>query len=115
MDGKELRRLLELAAKAAQAAGANIIDSEAGPQIFERHAGDGSECYRIWPPHLDDGDSRRLEVALEMRVMIWPAGAEATKGTSISVFVRNDEAGCPYAATRLAVLRAAAAIGEAMP
>ncbi len=119
MDAKELRRLLELAAKAAQAAGANIIDSEAGPQIFERYASDGSECYRIWLPNYDDGEALRLAVLLRMKVYpgeayCWDA-AVADYSHSFSGVCDEDEEPDTFAATRLAVLRAAAAIGEAMP
>ena len=63
------RELLELAAKAAAAAGMAIIDSEAGPQILERTSSDGTECYRIWNPLTDDGDALRLAVKLRMCLM----------------------------------------------
>ena len=57
MDNKELRRLMELAAKAH---GHIASDGIGGFYDMER----GAE----WAPHLDDGDSRRLEVALCLEV-----------------------------------------------
>jgi len=112
MDDKEL---LELAAKAAIGAGMNIIESDAGPQIFERHASDGTECYRIWNPLTDDGDALRLAVKLSIRVYPYTGAGE---DVSIAVAsgcdrIQQDHNGDPYSATRLAIVRAAAEIGRA--
>lgn len=73
--------------------------------------------HKPWNPRDDDGDSRRLEVALRLTVEI---GSES-RGF---VVVRTNEDnwqefreswdGDPGAATRFAVLRAAAEVGRAM-
>ena len=128
------RELLELAAKAVRASGANIIDSEAGPQIFERYSSDGWECYRLWIPHKDDGDSRRIQVALQISLEFgetkpsvqFPAPyARALKRIPCddgSGYAQEHDA-VEYVLTpsdveraaRYAVLRVAAAAGKAMP
>lgn len=102
------RELLEWAAKA--------IDGE----VF--HYG---ECWRHpngyeWNPLLNDGDALCLAVKLE----ITPSKHEDTVVASRSASWRNGAAHCslweptgddPYAATRRAIVRAAAEIGKAMP
>ena len=112
MTPAELRRMLELAAKAA------------GPSVQMGYFGSG-RCwvqpdevlggFKPWRPHADDGDSRRLEVKLQIDVkqygdfvVAWFDGGFIGTGR---ILYDCD----PYAATRLAVLRAAVAIGEAMP
>lgn len=100
------RELLELAAKAAgievtwvRNSGAFYYDNpETGHEIFD--------------PLTDDGDALRLAVKLGLRVCIdnrskftWVKGAEG------STEHRNDAS----AATRRAIVRAAAEIGKAMP
>lgn len=73
-----------------------------------------------WNPLADDGDALRLAVALE----ITPGKHEDTIVASRSASWRNGAAQCslwepagsdPYAATRRAIVRAAAEIGKAMP
>lgn len=125
MDAQEQRRLLELAAKAI---GFDLhINLVGASQLFK----DG-EYVRFWKPHDDDGDSRRLEVKLGIQVTPYPIYDE----TKHSVLARKCRLGSedngigepdtdslewielyggdPCAATRLAVLRVAAAIGERM-
>lgn len=108
------RELLEMAARAARAAGVQVIDTEAGPQIIEWTNG-SCESYRVWRPLTDDGDALRLAVKL---------GLQVTPGTynkdEFSAFragfsevheyrhFQQDE----FAATRRAITRAAAAIGQ---
>lgn len=94
------RELLELAAKAA-----GIRVCWHGNESCARHM-DLTEPPRIyWNPLADDGDALRLAAKL----YLWEAIRLAHRlvGTT----------GCPdiYAATRRAIVRAAAAIGEAMP
>ncbi len=119
---KTMRELLELAAKAAgielvwyshlrlyEASG--VTDLE--PAL--PHVGRA-----VWKPQHDDGDSRRLQVAclLDMQlhadavvVLFW-RNDEQVYGVSESF---SDHDGDKNAATRMAVLKAAAAMGEAMP
>ena len=92
------RELLELAAKAA---GLEVVT----PTMLK---------YGQWNPLTDDGDALRLAVKLRMNV--FHAG--------IRVFALDEEGDIeeaegheldPYAATRRAIVRAAAEIGKAMP
>jgi hypothetical protein len=92
------RELLELAAKAA---GLEVVT----PTML---------TYGQWNPLTDDGDALRLAVKLRMNV--FHAG--------IRVFALDEEGDIeeaegheldPYAATRRAIVRAAAEIGKAMP
>jgi hypothetical protein len=99
------RELLELAAKAA---GIDISDA-----TFD---GWGTPIQTQWNPLKDDGDALRLAVKLCLDVT--PAGDY----TAVRRFNTNDwvteEYGLdpcdPYAATRRAIVRAAAEIGRSM-
>lgn len=68
---------------------------------------------RQWNPLTDDGDALRLAVKLDI-----PPSSESVNGTTwvcrgeIQIFQPHN--GDPYAATRRAIVRAAAAIGEGM-
>lgn len=95
------RELLELAAKAVG---------------YERNsAGPIGPCE--WNPLEDDGDALRLAVRLHIKVLIGDAwSVDHSTGEHRTLFrVSPDEEPCQYAATRLAIVRAAAAIGEGMP
>ena len=103
------RELLELAAKAAGHSVRTDLTYEAGIVID-----DGI----IWNPLADDGDALRLAVKLRIvidRSEVKPAAFcycdykdQATEG-----FVEN-HGNDPYAATRRAIVRAAAGIGKGM-
>ena len=98
------RELLELAAKAA---GIELwVDSVSG----YRNGPDGD----TWNPITDDGDAMRL--AVRLRLCISPPDPYLNK-----VYVSAPGAGAvedcgddPYAATRRAIVRAAAEIGKGM-
>jgi hypothetical protein len=97
------RELLELAAKAA-----------GNPQGTSRSGGGllmANDLY--WNPLTDDGDALRLAVMLNLTVYHWPDEVCVCdeKGT-----VNEDLArlGDLYAATRRAIVRAAAEIGKGM-
>ena len=117
MKPEELRRLLELAAKAAgmndwqwrEESQALAHYNTAMACFYCDHAGDAI----TWNPADDDGDSRRLEVKLQATVLIGPSADWVKIGHSVNVCEGYTED--PYAATRLAVLRAGAVVGEAMP
>ncbi len=86
------QELLELAAKAA------------GIEVATAHRhGLFLASAKWWHPLDDDGDALRLAVKLRMIVNTDPTGSQAGAG-------RSD----PYAATRRAIVRAAAEIGKAM-
>jgi len=63
-----------------------------------------------WNPLTDDGDALRLAVKLNLDVHFWPEHPEAW----VEAMAQDELLGSdPYAATRRAIVRAAAAIGAA--
>lgn len=98
------KELLELAAKAA-----GLTLGELGGRIVRREV-DGQPVY--WNPLTDDGDALRLAVKLGLTVVV----------ESDMVFCRNqrfdkafrEQGKDLYAATRRAIVRAAAEIGRMM-
>lgn len=105
------RELLELAAKAAGIE----VDAVVNDGVPNRFGGG------YWNPLTDDGDALRLAVKLGMNCALIPPSIE-NSFCEIAAFF--DDAGWPsvrahephgddpYAATRRAIVRAAAAIGE---
>ena len=93
------RELLELAAKAAGYDGLGMWDEKHG------YLWDGEGW--SFDPLRDDGDALRLAVKLEMDLSLTEFGAWV-----------NDSIDCtdtdPYAATRMAIVLAAAEIGRTM-
>lgn len=113
MDAQETRRLLELAAKAA---GLRIKRKE--NDYFIVWIDDEPMC---WSPFRDDGDSRRLEVALKIHHRQYSNQVQIrgvwcrdgyVEAVSKDIEEREPINGDPRLATRLAVLRVAAAVGE---
>lgn len=101
-----MKNVKDLLAAAAKAAGYTVITLNGADG--EVHI---KEKQGPWNPYLDDGDSRRLEVALSMHVAIGdvqhPASAtDASLPGGFHVAVPHN--GNPSASTRLAVLYAAA-------
>ena len=101
------RELLELAAKAA---GIKIHEGDSEPP-------EGFES-RGWNPLMYDGDALRLAVKLDMCFGIAPHRVAPDK-VSLAVApgggeVQQKHSGDPYAATRRAIVRAAAEIGRSM-
>ena len=97
------KQLLELAAKAAG------IDERRLPDAWPNRFDDDQ-----WNPLEDDGDAFRLAVKLGLRIEI---NTQVLGDTLvISEFYDNVEChnGDPYAATRRAIVRAAAEIGKSM-
>ena len=106
------RELLELAAKAAgfEFAGKLIPEVQGkrkGPFILK-----GSR-WTQWNPLTDDGDALRLAVSLRLSPMMRTLGCDTTdlNGTAGAY---EKWGGDPYAATRRAIVRAAAEIGRQM-
>lgn len=100
------RELLELAAKAAG------IDKRCLPHAWPDRFDDDQ-----WDPLIDDGDALRLAVKLDMQ--IW-----RNTGNTVSAICpgapfwerrKEDLGDDPYAATRRAIVRAAADIGGQQP
>lgn len=103
------RDLLELAAKAAGIAGAWGRN-----RFIGGHEGFVPKGWlRDWDPLTDDGDALRLAVALRMEVDVYygevASGEEGERNQTLI-----DATPDLYAATRRAIVRAAAAIGESM-
>lgn len=71
-------------------------------------------CYKgplSFDPLTDDGDALRLAVKLNLLVDVSGADTTATNGAGVDENELHN--GDPYAATRRAIVRAAAAIGKA--
>lgn len=97
------KRLLEMAAKAA------------GWLVYEDACGNRGSW---WRPLDDDGDALRLACALEIDVSFRVVGGsrvEALAPGGPRIIERYTQASERASATRLAIVRAAAAIGEKMP
>lgn len=102
------REILELAAKAA---GLHVIGRRDEGLLIRS---DGCKTGYDWNPRNDDGDALRLAVKLDIH--IHPCSDEKE---TLCWFVQsepitelyNDD---PYAATRRAIVRAAAEVGKAM-
>ena len=107
------RELLELAARAAGIELGAWHPDKKSYWVGEFYSG------KEWNPLTDDGDALRLAVKLNMQIVI------TGKSDSLDVGItdaRSTESGwekaihikCPYDATRRAIVRAAAAIGETL-
>lgn len=99
------KELLELAAKAA---GIEIeFDEDDSP--FRK----GAVGWLYWNPLTDDGDALRLAVKLGMQMYIWqPNDGIGTHYTEVNRYAKEKHGADPYAATRSAIVRAAAEIGR---
>jgi hypothetical protein len=111
------RELLKLAAKAAG------IEHPGGQHSIhnDRRLWD-CKALRWWNPLTDDGDALRLAVKMGMRVYIYPGHGDGVTVAACDVVgkvlgkgAREGHNSDPYAATRRAIVRAAAEIGRAMP
>jgi hypothetical protein len=114
------KRLLELAAKAAGVEGSYVEGYGAGDYYYTDNQ-DGILCESqdgqlfVWNPLEDDGDALRLAVKLDMIIHVDHYHChciEVTCGHNI-YFENLGEGIGPYAATRRAIVKAAAAIAEA--
>jgi hypothetical protein len=110
------RELLEAAAKAAAILLLWLPPGSKSPRSW--NATDESD-YRLWNPLTDDGDALRLAVKLGMEVYIdnHPSGCECSEAQSHTHKTPENQArscinheGDQYAATRRAIVRAAAAL-----
>ena len=117
------RELLELAAKANGIVGEWVEGYGSGDYYYQGNS-DGIYYehslggYSVWNPLTDDGDALRLAVALPSCIVIdgemkW-CGVHMPGERGKYDFGEGFE-GDPAAATRRAIVRAAAAIGKAMP
>ena len=108
------RELLELAARAAGIVLQWPQDLGGADYLSPRETAD----WQLWNPLTDDGDALRLAVTLRLAVA-WDRYNDCDYATATppnthqgyDCIVDQD----PYAATRRAIVRAAAEIGKAMP
>ncbi len=109
------RELLEAAAKAAG------MPAFASGATGLRVSHDGRRSGYIWNPLTDDGDAMRLAVKLRLRVCTPTTDTDCALVSNGNVVAYSEDEleevtiTDLYAATRRAIVRAAAAIGEAMP
>jgi hypothetical protein len=103
--------LLNAAAKAAGIATHGWRAHESKPGLYVLPITE-TGAYLVWNPLIDDGDALRLAVKLNMRLCITgEAGiTDAASGGGRWVFGGESHGSDPYAATRLAIVRAAAAM-----
>ena len=98
------RELLELAAKAAQIM-VNPWHEKYGLLLSDFD-------FEPWNPLTDDGDALRLAVKLLFEIDFWLGSIAIRHSTGIKIIeAYNDD---PYAATRRAIVLAAAEIGKEM-
>jgi hypothetical protein len=109
------RKLLEDAAKAAGI----VLVFPHDPATYEPVYGvppRRNDTWENWNPLTDDGDALRLAVKLNIRVGCEGSRVGVDWWAPDGVTMLSDYAVCgtdPYAATRRAIVRAAAAIGAA--
>lgn len=102
--------LLEAAAKAAGLSYKNFSERWGGLRIQQPE--NSGEWY-IWNPLTDDGEALRLAVRLRITPHIDGSMTEAKAATQAEGgFFAEPHIDDPYAATRRAIVRAAAAMGE---
>jgi hypothetical protein len=107
------KELLELAAKAAGRDTNSYYRWYESPSPgFYRLIDDEPTAYK-WNPLTDDGDALRLAVNLGLNVICDSIGSVTVRKERPKAFVQLG-AGDPYAATRRAIVRAAAEIGKGM-
>lgn len=100
------RELLERAAKAAGIGPTLCYESRRNClRLGER------DSYRLWRPLTDDGDAFRLAIKLNIHIMRFETMTTTQPLFSVYAFDERDD-GDPYAATRRAIVRAAAEIGK---
>jgi hypothetical protein len=99
------RELLEMAAKAAG------IDCVWNGDIFEYKPRFEID-WVVWNPLTDDGDALRLVVKLGIVVNVWNPAQKTYAGEAEGAGATEPHNDDPYAATRRAIVRAAAEIGR---
>ncbi|CUJ52906.1 Uncharacterised protein [Achromobacter xylosoxidans] len=105
------REMLELAAKAA---GMPLGGWEPCPGGFFTYSHRGSDERKTWLPLTDDGDALRLAVKLNLWLHVEEYGASARRAGGAWLGCEAHLHGGIEAATRRAIVRAAAAIGKEM-
>ena len=101
------RELLEMAAKAAKITHEGLDDPD------DETSGLWVSWATSWNPLTDDGDALRLAVSLRLSPMMRTLGCD-TADLNETAGAYEKWGGDPYAATRRAIVRAAAEIGRQM-
>ena len=110
------RELLEMAARAAGITG---ITRDGGIELSKDHAKPPYD-WRMWNPLSDDGDALRLAVKLRLRVCTPTTDTDCALVSNGNVVAYSEDEleevtiTDLYAATRRAIVRAAAEIGRVM-
>ncbi len=107
------RELLEMAAKAAGYSVLAHIGGSVHTEQFWRGAAWGLQLEDmgwVWNPLTDDGDALRLAVRCAQRFGFY----RFMRAWLIAMATEQGDASDPYAATRRAIVRAAAEIGREM-
>jgi hypothetical protein len=111
------RELLKLAAKAAGIKGLRYVKRK--PIQGGYRTGLWSNLYEYcWNPLSDSGDALRLAVKLRLRLSTVCNDGNASVASATDMYLDahvEEHNGDPCAATRRAIVRAAAEIGKAMP
>ena len=112
------RELLELAAKAAGIEhkywdGKSVHWPNKG--FYRIDASGTPTSHHAWNPLTDDGDALRLAVKLGMMVSVGDDGFCTADTETLERSIDEVAAPDPYAATRRAIVRAAAEIGKELP
>jgi hypothetical protein len=110
------RELLELAGKAVGVEIATKFYEVGGEHAWRKHViSKGNEEWVDWNPLKDNSDAFHLAVRLRIPIQHGGPCVSAYAGQSVMAeqFTERHEKD-PYAATRRAIVRAAAAIGKAM-
>jgi len=106
------RELLELAAKAAGLEFDPTVQNKLGLIVVAEDASCQSD-QKLWNPLTDDGDALRL--AVKLGIQIDPRNPETRVFGPVGGRVDEYHKPDAFAATRRAIVRAAAEIGKAMP
>lgn len=109
------RELLELAAKAAGYTRTQWVEDAQGAQRF--HVFSERSMWLEWNPLSDDGDALRLAMKLNIHISLYgpETGLNAWIIRESAESFDEDYGDDPCASVRRAIVRAAAAIGAAMP
>lgn len=117
MTAKTDRELLELAAKAAGLSHMKYLGGAGlGRMIDPTRPGETGTTGLAWNPLTDDGDALRLAVKLGMSIEIehYEEATYAYAGESPREYAIENWKGDRHSATRRAIVRAAAVIGETL-
>lgn len=110
------RELIELAAKSAGITGYRYSDGFGCMAHWNESDGGWFDACCLWNPLTDDGDALRLAVKLSIHIRLWQYACEAedNDGRSTGMIHARECSGDMGAATRRAIVLAAAEIGRGM-